>query len=156
MSIRGGRPNTNQISAHLLVRDGDAAIGFYRRAFGAEELYRAAMPGGAGVHAQLRIGGSTVLVTSENPTHEPDLGVRSPETLGGATTILELYVDDVDDAYRRAIEAGATETFAPHDTFFGDRYGQLRDPFGHVWALATVKEEVTPEQIAQRMAGLGG
>jgi len=130
MTIRGGRPNNNQIAPHLLVRDGEAAIEFYRRAFGAVELYRSPMPGGAGVHAQLRIGGSTVLISTENPMHQPDLGVRSPETLGGSPTILELYVDDVDAVYARAIEAGATATLPLSSEFFGDRYGQLRDPYG--------------------------
>jgi PhnB protein len=151
MSIRGGRPNDDRISPHLLVRDGEAAIAFYRQAFGAVDLYRSPMPGGAGLHAQLRIGGSTVMISTESLTHVPDLGVRAPQTLGAATAILELYVDDVDAVYRRAIAAGATATLPPHEQF-GDRYGQLRDPFGHVWGLATVKEELTPEQIAEQVA----
>jgi PhnB protein len=156
VSILGARPNNRQICPHLLVRDGEAAIEFYRRVFGAEELYRSPMPTGVGIHAQLRIGDSVILVSTENLMHNPDLRVRAPETLGGSSSILELYVDDVDATYRRAIEAGASETLAPSDTFFGDRYGQLRDPAGHVWGLATVKEELSPQQIAERMARLGG
>jgi PhnB protein len=156
VSIQGARPNSRQISPHLLVRDGEAAIDFYRRVLGAVELYRSPMPAGAGLHAELRVGESTVLITTENLMHQPDLMVRSPATLGGSSTIMELYVDDADAVYQRAIEAGATETLPPHDAFFGDRYGQFRDPFGHVWAVATVQEELTPEQIAERIAGMGG
>jgi PhnB protein len=155
MSIRGARPNSGQIAPHLIVRDAEAAIDFYRRAFGAEELYRSPMPSGIGVHAQLRIGDSVVMVSSENLIHDPDLCSRAPETLGGSSSILELYVDDVDAAYKRAIDSGASPTIPLADTFFGDRYGQLRDPSGHVWALATVKEELTPEQIAERMGNMG-
>jgi uncharacterized glyoxalase superfamily protein PhnB len=156
MSIQGARPNDRRISPHLIVRDGEGAIDFYQRAFGATVLYRSPMPAGAGIHAQLRIGDSTVLISTENLTHDPDLRVRAPETLGGSSTVLELYVDDVDAAYQRAVEAGATPTMPPMDTFFGDRYGQLRDPSGHVWALAMVKEELTPAQIQERMAALSG
>ncbi len=156
MSIQGGRPNDRQIAPHLIVRDGEAAIAFYRRAFDAVELYRSPMPAGVGIHAQLRIGASTVLISTESLMHIPDLHVRSPETLDGSSTILELYVDDVDSAYQRAVDAGATPTLPPSNQFFGDRYGQLRDPLGHIWALGTVREELTPEAIQARMAALGG
>jgi len=156
MSITGARPNDRRISPHLIVRDGDAAIAFYGRAFGATVLYRSPMPAGVGIHAQLRIGESTVLISTESLMHEPELHVRAPESLGGSATILELYVDDVDAAFQRAVAAGATPTLLPTDQFFGDRYGQLRDPFGHVWALATAQQELTPEEIAARMAVLRG
>ena len=156
MAILGARPNDRQIAPHLIVRDGEAAIAFYRQAFGAVELYRSPMPAGAGIHAQLRIGSSTVLISTESLLHEPDLRVRAPETLGGSSTILELYVDDVDATYQRALDAGATPTLPPADQFFGDRYGQIRDPFGHIWALATVKETLTPEEIQRRIAALDG
>jgi PhnB protein len=156
VAIQGARPNNRQISPHLLVRDGEAAIDFYQRAFGAEELYRAPMPAGVGLHAQLRIGDSVILISTESLMPQPDLCARAPESLGASSTILELYVEDIDAAYQRAIDAGATQTLPPSDTFFGDRYGQLRDPSGHIWSLATVKEELTPGQIAERMAAMGG
>src|SRR3954453_13097811 len=124
MAIKGARPNNRQISPHLLVRDGEAAIDFYRRAFGAEELYRSPMPAGIGLHAQLRVGDSVVLISTESLMHAPELCARAPETLGASSTILEIYVDDVDAAYQRAVDAGATPTLPPADTFFGDRYGQ--------------------------------
>lgn len=155
MSIKGGRPNNRQISPHLLVRDGEAAIDFYRRVFGAAVLYRSPMPTGVGIHAQLRIADSTVMISTENLMHEPDLCVRAPETLGGSSTILELYVDDVDQLYQRAVDAGATPTYSPTD-IFGDRYGQFVDPFGHVWGISTAREELTPEQIAEYITSLGG
>jgi PhnB protein len=152
MAIKGARPNEARVAPHLLVNDGERAIAFYTEAFGAEVLYQSPMPGGNGIHAQIRIAESTLLITtvgagSEN-THP---GIGSPEALNGTSTILELYVDDVDTVYQRAVEAGATAIMPLMDTFFGDRYGQLRDPFGHVWGLATVLEELTPDQVEERM-----
>lgn len=150
MAIAGARPDIRQIAPHLLVHDGARAVEFYRQAFGAQELYRSAMPDGQGIHAQLRIHDSVVLVSDESMRH-PELAVRAPRTLGGAGTILELYVDDVDAAFARAVAAGASPTLQPMDTFFGDRYSWVTDPFGHVWGLATVHEVLTPEQIGERM-----
>jgi PhnB protein len=153
VSIKGGRPNNGQLAPHLIVSDGEAAIAFYQTVFDAKELYRSPMPAGVGLHAQLRMGGSTVLISSGGAAaHQAALGVRSPDALGGCCTILEIYVPDVDAVFERASRAGATVTLAPSDQFFGDRYGQLRDPFGHIWGVATVKEELTPNEIAQRMA----
>lgn len=151
MAIKGGRPVTGQISPHLIVRDGASAVAFYQRAFGAEELYRSEMPGGVGIHAQLRIADSVILVSDEDLSRRPEAKVASPETLGGTAVLLELYVDDVDAWFERAVQAGATETMPPADTFYGDRYGWLTDPFGHVWSLATAKEVIPPEEIAARM-----
>jgi uncharacterized glyoxalase superfamily protein PhnB len=156
MAILGGRPDTRQLAPHLIVRDGAAAIDFYRRAFGANELYRSEMPGGVGLHAQLRIADSVVLVSDENLTRHPESRVAAPETFGGASVILELYVDDVDPWYSRAIEAAAAATMPPTDTFFGDRYGWVTDPSGHIWSLATVIAILTPEQVSERMQGHAG
>ncbi len=155
MAIRGGRPDTRQISPHLMVRDGEGAVAFYERAFGAQELYRSPMPDGQGIHAQLRIYESVVLITTESEGH-PEVPVRSPQTLGGTGTILELYVDDADAAIKRAVDAGAAETMPASDIFFGDRYGWVIDPFGHLWALASVKETLTPEEIDDRMKRMIG
>jgi uncharacterized glyoxalase superfamily protein PhnB len=152
MAIKGGRPDTRQISPHLIVRDAARAIEFYKQAFGARELYRSAMPSGMGLHAQLKIGDSVVLLSDESPRPN-ELLPRSPATLGGAGLLLELYVDDVDAWFARAVAAGAAPTLPPVDTFFGDRYSWATDPFGHVWSLATAREVLTPQQIADRMAG---
>jgi uncharacterized glyoxalase superfamily protein PhnB len=156
MAIKGARPNTRQISPHLIVNDGQRALRFYRDALGAEVVYLSEMPSGVGLHAQLRIADSVVLLSTESMQQHPEARVRSPETLGGTSVLLELYVDDVDAWFSRAVAAGGRPTMAPADTFFGDRYGWVTDPFGHIWALATVKEELTPEQIAERMRGAMG
>jgi PhnB protein len=155
MAIKGGRPDTRQIAPHLIVRGGERAVEFYKRAFGAEELYRSEMPSGIGLHAQLRICDSVVLVSDENLQRHPEARVESPATLGGTGLLLELYVDDVDASYERAVAAGARPSMPPTDTFFGDRYGWVTDPFGHIWSLATVKEVLTPQEMAERMQNLG-
>jgi uncharacterized glyoxalase superfamily protein PhnB len=161
MAIRGARPNDRRITAHLIVRNVEKAIDFYRRAFGADVLYRSALPGESrALHAQVKIGDSIVLLSEENmgmpeevySRFETGMKTRSPETLQGSTVILELYVEDVDGAFRRAVEAGARPKIPVADAFYGDRYGQLVDPFGHVWALATVVETLTTREVDQRAA----
>jgi PhnB protein len=162
MAIKGGRPDERRVVAHLMVPQGREAVEFYRRAFGAELLYASEIPGGRIVHAHLRIGDSVIMVTEE---HLQEAGresseerfqvkVKSPRTLGGTTTMLEMYVDDVDAAFPRALEAGARLVLEPADMFYGDRYGILADPFGHVWAIATVKEMLTPEEVSRRAMAL--
>jgi PhnB protein len=161
MAIRGARANERRIAAHLMVRNLEKAIDFYRRAFGAEVLYRSAIPPESRVlHAQLKVADSYVLVSEENmgmpeeaySRFETGMKTRSPETLRGTSVILELYVDDVDAAFRRAAEAGATPKIPVANAFYGDRYGQLIDPFGHVWALATVLETLTASEVDERAA----
>ena len=156
MAIKGGRPDNRQCSPHLLVRDVDAAVEFCQRAFGATLLYRAGLPDGGAWHAQLRLGESTLLITREDPS-SADVPLRSPETLGGSSAIVELYVDDVDAVVQRAEAAGARVSMPLSETFYGDRRAHLADPSGHIWAVATVREVLTPEEIQSRMlAHLGG
>lgn len=141
------------ITPHLVVRDGNAAIQFYKRAFGAEELARMPGPDGQSVmHAELRIGNSILFLCSEFP----EMGARSPQALNGTPVTLHLYVENVDRAFARAVEAGATALMPPQDQFWGDRYGKLADPFGHHWSIATHVEDVTPEQCAERAAKMFG
>jgi PhnB protein len=155
MAIKGARPNNRQVVPYLFVRNGEEALAFYQRAFGAQVLYRSSMPGGKGIFAQFKIGDSCFQLGDESVERSNDRNwPASPETLGGTTVTLEMYVDDVDAAYKRAVDAGATPTMPPSDAFFGDRYGWVTDPYGHTWALATVKEELTPEEIARRMEDL--
>ena len=154
MAIKGARAEDGRVTPHLMVRGGRKAIDFYTRAFGATVLYESAMPGGNGIHAHLKIGKTMLMITDEQPSSPTGmaLGVAAPESLGATTTILEYYVDDVDAAYQHAIDAGARPMLPLCDAFYGDRFGWVLDPFGHLWALGTVKEELTPEQVHERMA----
>jgi PhnB protein len=161
MAIRGARPNERRIAAHLIVRNLEKAIDFYGRAFLAEVLYRSAIPPESRVlHAQLKVADSYVLLSEENmgmpeevySRFETGVKTRAPETLQGTSVILELYVEDVDRAFLRAVEAGAMPKIPVANAFYGDRYGQLVDPFGHVWALATVRETLTAQEVDQRAA----
>ncbi len=159
MAIQGGRPDNRRVVAHLLVHNLEKAIDFYRSAFGAQVLYRSAIPPESKVlHAHLKIADSVVQLSEENmgmpeevySEYETGLRTCSPQALNGTSVILEMYVDDVDAAFQRAIEAGATPKIPVANAFYGDCYGQLTDPFGHVWALATVLETLTPEQVHER------
>ena len=135
------------LTPSLVVRDGKRAIEFYKKAFGAEEVLRMETPGGKGIaHAELRIGDSRFFVNDEFP----GAGCVSPETLKGTTQVVHIYVQDVDAAFGRAVAAGATVRMPVADMFWGDRFGKLADPFGHEWSLATHKEDVTPEECAER------
>lgn len=136
------------VTPYLTVRGADKAIEFYKRAFGAEELLRMPGPGGAIIHAEIKVGDSKVFLSDEFP----GMGCRSPETLGGSTASVHLYVEDVDPVFNRAVAAGAKVRMPVADMFWGDRYGKVVDPFGHEWGMATHKEDLTPEEIGQRAA----
>jgi PhnB protein len=138
------------ITPHLAVRDTAKALEFYAKAFGAEELFRMPGPGGTVMHAELKIGDSIVMLGEE----EPQMGASSPQTIGGSPVSLLIYVKDVDASFARADKAGCTVQMPLTDMFWGDRYGKLLDPFGHHWALATHKEDVSPEDMAKRMAAM--
>ena len=131
------------ITPGLVVRDAARAIDFYKRAFGAEELVRMPGPDGRGVmHAELRIGDSVLFVGDEAPS----MGSRSPQALGGTAVALHLYVEDVDKAFKRAIDAGAQVKMPVADMFWGDRYGKIADPFGHEWGINQQLRELSPEE----------
>ena len=152
MAIKGARAEDGRVTAHLLVRGGRKAIDFYMRAFGATVLYQSTMPFSDGVHAHLQIGKTMIMVTDEQPPGPNGvMTVAAPESVGAATTILEIYVDDVDAVYQHAVDAGAKAVMPVSDAFYGDRMGWVADPFGHLWAISTVKEELTPEQVQDRM-----
>lgn len=143
------------ISPSLTVDGAAEAIEFYKRAFGATERMRMAMPDGKIGHAELDIGDSVVMLNDAFPQSS----VQSPKQLGGTTASVFLYVDDVDSIVQDAIDAGATVTMPVADQFWGDRFGTVSDPFGHHWAIATHVEDLTPEEIAVRgreaMASMG-
>ncbi len=153
MAIKGAHAERGHITPHLIVRDAERAIDFYRRAFGAVLLYRSELPHSAGVHAHLRAWQTLFMITDEpgeGPSRQPGSAV-SPESIGGSTVMFETYVENVDDAFARALEAGATEVMEPSDLFYGDRCAYVRDPFGHLWSLMTTFEELTPDQVTERM-----
>jgi PhnB protein len=130
------------VTPSLVVRNAAQAIDFYKKALGAEELMRMASPGGQIGHAELKIGDSIIFVTDENP----EMNCKSPQTLGGTPVSLFLYVADVDRAFQRAIDAGGKTIMPVADMFWGDRYGQFTDPYGHTWGLGThVKDLSQPE-----------
>jgi uncharacterized glyoxalase superfamily protein PhnB len=139
-------PEIYEVYPHLHVRGGAAAIDFYRRVFGAQELIRLAYPDGRIAHAELKLGSVTVLLADEHPEY----GVRSPLAFGGTGSSIHLHVDNVDRLARRAIEAGATLVREPTDEGHGERQCRIRDPFGHEWLLGHQTEGVSPEEIQRR------
>ena len=136
----------HSVTPYLIVRGAAHAIEFYRRAFGAEETVRMDGPGDMVMHAEIKIGDSVVMLADEFP----DMGFVGPQTLGGSPVSLLIYVQDVDERFRRAIAAGAREVRPLQDQFYGDRSGTLSDPFGHVWTIATHKEDLSPAEMERR------
>ena len=136
----------HSVTPYLIVDDAEGAITFYTKAFGATEKMRLPMGGKIG-HAEIIIGDSHVMLSDE----WPDRDVLGPKTRGGATSSLMIYVPDVDNAFKRAVAAGATVTMAVEDQFWGDRMGSLVDPYGHKWMLATHVEDVDDAEMKRRM-----
>ena len=134
------------LNPHLAVDDAAQAIEFYKRAFGAKERMRMMGPGDMIGHAELEIGDSVLMLADPMPQST----VKPPRALGGTSVGIFLYVEDVDEVVRQAIDAGATVTMPVEDQFWGDRFGSVTDPFGHIWQIATRVEEVPPEEMAER------
>ncbi|HYE84824.1 MAG TPA: VOC family protein [Vicinamibacterales bacterium] len=139
------------LTPYLYVRGAAEAIEFYKKAFGATETVRMPGPGGKIMHAEVKIGNSMLMLSDENP----ERGAISPATLKGSGGSIMLYTDDVDKVFKQAVAAGAKSVMEPVDMFWGDRMGNVIDPFGHSWAIATHKEDVTPEEMGKRMAAQG-
>jgi PhnB protein len=140
------------ITPHLVVSDGQKAIDFYTRAFDASLLSRLDRPDGKVMHAELKIGDSIIMLADECPPHpgHEENCVSSPETLKGSTVNFFLYVENVDEFVTHAAAAGAKVTMPVTDMFWGDRYGQLKDPFGHFWGVLTHVEDVTMDEVEKR------
>ncbi|HET6204524.1 MAG TPA: VOC family protein [Planctomycetota bacterium] len=135
------------LTPHIVVRGAAKALDFYKKAFGAEEIFRMPSPDGKIGHAELRIGDSIVMLSDEYPGM-----CSSPQTVGGTATCLHLYVTDVDTSFKKATAAGCTVTMPVQDMFWGDRYGKLKDPFGHDWSIATHKQDLKPEELTKAAA----
>ena len=138
-----------RVTPHLSIAGAADAIDFYTSVLGAKERMRMAMPDGTLAHAEIVIGESVIMIGDENwpGGHEP-----SPATLGGSPVALFVYVEDVDDVFARALEAGATSVQEPEDHFYGDRVAMFDDPYGHRWNLGTHIEDVSPAEMERRMA----
>ena len=141
----------HSVTPYLVMKGAAEAIDFYKKAFGAVELFRMEHEGKIG-HAEIKIGDSPLMLADENQ----EMGYQGPESLGGTPVSLMIYVDDVDQIYPQAISAGGTELKPLQDWFYGDRSGTLKDPFGHVWTVSTHKEDVTPEEMDKRLAAAHG
>ncbi len=133
------------VTPSIIVRTGAKAIEFYKRAFGAEEVNRMEGPGGSIMHAEIRIGDSLIMLSEENE----QWGTKSPLSTNGNPGSLHIYVSDADASFKRAIDAGAAVAYPLEDAFWGDRYGKVRDPFGHEWGIATRVKDLSDEEMKQ-------
>lgn len=150
MTVKAKPDGYHSVTPYLSIRRAAQAIEFYKRAFNATETFRLVAPGGEIGHAEIKIGDSPIMLA--DPCEEGSF--RHPQSLGGSSVGLHVYVDDVDALFAQALKAGAKSVRAVQDQFYGDRTGTLEDPFGHLWFLATHKEELTPEEINRRAEAL--
>ena len=134
------------ITPYLAVENASEAIDFYQRAFGAKENVRMDGPGGAIMHAELQVGDSMIMLSDPFPQSS----TTPPKQLGGTSVSIFAYVENIDDVYKQAIDAGASSLMEPDDMFWGDRFGSVQDPFGHSWTIATHIEDVEPEEMQRR------
>ncbi|HJT23661.1 MAG TPA: VOC family protein [bacterium] len=137
----------HSVTPYLSIDGAAGAMEFYKKAFGAKELFRMPGPDGKVGHAEIQIGDSRVMLADENPEME----FRSPKSLGGTPVSLMIYVEDVDRVFQQALAAGARVLRPLKDQFYGDRSGNLQDPFGHKWTLSTHVEDVAPDEMERRM-----
>ena len=136
-----------RVTPYLCVDDANAAIDFYCRVLGATERMRMPVQNGKIAHAEIAIGDAVIMLSDE----APEMGVRSPKSIGGTPVFLYVYVEDVDRVFTEAVQAGATVLSAVEDKFYGDRSGEFEDPFGHRWDVATHVEDVSEEEMSRRM-----
>ena len=136
----------HSVTPYLIVNGAAAAIAFYKDAFGATELMRMPTPDGKIGHAEIKIGDSAIMLADEYP----EMGYKSPQSIGGSAVSLMIYLEDVDSTFARAIDKGARALQPIKDQFYGDRSGTLQDPFGHVWTLATHIEDIPPDELRRR------
>ena len=151
MAIKPIPEGYHSVTPYLIVKGAAAAIDFYKKAFGATELFRMPMPDGKLAHAEIKIGDSPVMLADEpqEASHQ-QIGHKAPKSLGGTSVGIMLYVPDVDTVAKQAVAAGAKEVRPVTDQFYGDRSGTFLDPFGHVWTIGTHKEDVSSEELQRR------
>ncbi|MGI8731927.1 MAG: VOC family protein [Pyrinomonadaceae bacterium] len=142
----------HSVTPYLIIKGAAAAIDYYKNVFGATELFRMAGPDGKVGHAEIKIGDSPIMLADEHP----ELGHLGPQTLGGTSVGIMIYVDDVDTIFNAAIGAGGQQIKPLENQFYGDRSGTLKDPFGHMWTVATHVEDVAPEEMEKRAAAAHG
>jgi PhnB protein len=153
MSYSKPLPNgMHTVTPHLVCANASQAIAFYQKAFGATEMFRLDGPDGKLMHGCVRIGDSNVMLADEYP----DWGSLGPKALKGTPVTIHLYVDDADEAFKRAVDAGATVKMQLDDMFWGDRYGIVTDPFGHDWSIATHIRDVSPEEMKEAAKNMCG
>jgi PhnB protein len=146
MAVKPIPDGYHSVTPYLIIKGADRALEFYKRAFGAKQRMRMDGPNGTVGHAEIEIDGSAVMLADEFP----EMGYRSPQSIGGAGVSLVLYVTDVDARFNQAVAAGAKPLRPVEDQFYGDRSGTIEDPFGHVWTISTHKEDLTMEEIQKR------
>ena len=139
------------VTPYIICKNAEAAIDFYKNAFGAVELFRIGEPGMVG-HAELKIGNAIIMLADEHP----EMGALSPETVGGTPVTLMIYVEDVDDFAGKAVAEGLKVIQPIKDQFYGDRSGQFEDPFGHKWSFATHIADVSPDEMNQKAKEMYG
>lgn len=152
MAVKPIPDNYPRVTPYLCISGAAEAIDFYKKAFGATERMRMGAPGGKIGHAEIDIGGALIMLADEYP----EIDFRSPASIGGSPVVIHMYVEDVDAFCKRAVDSGATLLKPVADQFYGDRSGTLRDPYGHVWSVATHKEDLTPEEMKKRGEALHG
>jgi PhnB protein len=146
MAVKPIPEGYHTVTPYLAVDDAAEAIEYYKKAFGAKERVRMEAPGGRIGHAELEIGDSLVMLSDALP----EFSTRPPKELGGTSVSVFMYAEDVDAVVKQAVDAGATITMEVADQFWGDRFGSVQDPFGHLWSIATHVEDVPPEEMAER------
>jgi PhnB protein len=151
-SVKAIPDGYHNVTPYLFVRSAASAIDFYKGVFGATEMVRMAGPNGKIMHAELKIGDSIVMLADENP----QTAMMSPQTVGGFSVGLHLYMENVDAVIQKALENGAKALRPIKNQFYGDRSGSLLDPFGHLWTVSTHVEDVSPEEMSKRMTAAMG
>jgi PhnB protein len=151
MAVKPIPEGYHSVTPYLIIEGAREAIEFYKRAFGAKELFRFPGPDGTVGHAEIKIGDSPIMLADAYPA----MGYNGPKSLGGSPVSLMIYVENVDTIFNQAVQAGATVKEAVSDKFYGDRIGSLIDPFGHVWHVSTHKEDVSMEEMERRAKAAG-